>query len=95
MRLLASAFILLLATAAEAGQKSRGNDLNNDGGPGDRRNAWELQRQYGLGDRPTWRYESRPSWRYEYSSPGRGYRSDRRSGDVRDQRGAAPRSPGP
>ena len=72
--------------AADAGQESRGNDLNNDGGPKDRENIRQLQELYGGGARPSWRYESSPSWRYQ-SAPSwrherygfrRDYRSDRR-----------------
>ncbi len=84
MRLLTLAF-LLLATAADAGQESPGNDRNHDGGPEDRRNAWALQQRDGAGGAPqSWRYDNRIAPRY--GSPWTGYRSDRRRNPYFDPR---------
>ena len=86
MRILALA-LLLFASAAHAGQDSPGNDRNNDGGPGDRRNARELQRNYdanGMPRSPSYGY--RPSPRSWDPWPSPNYRSDRRRGSYFDPR---------
>ena len=71
MRLLTLAF-LLVASAADAGQQSPGNDRNKDGSPADRRNIWELQQRYDANGMPRSQgYDYQPSRRYEKPALGR------------------------
>ena len=93
MRLLLTfACLLVAAGAAQAGQQSPGDDRNNDGGPGDRRNAWELQRNYDANGMPrSWGYGGAPTRPPGQPWPWTGDRFDPRRGYY----GIDPRAPAP